>query len=100
MALMPFALWPAMSGSWNHWLTIPATAILAIFFFGIEELGIQIEEPFGILPLESLCDTSIETVVMDMQSSYKKGHFGELRVDDRELRHGGAGDDEPRGDHR
>jgi predicted membrane chloride channel (bestrophin family) len=85
MVLLPLALWPAMGGSWNHWATIPATAILAIFLFGIEELGIQIEEPFGILPLESLCDTSIETVVMDMQDSYKKGHFGELRVDDREL---------------
>jgi hypothetical protein len=73
-----------MKGSWNHWLTIPATTILAIFLFGIEELGIQIEEPFGILPLEALCDTSIEGVVMDMQDSYKKGFFGELR-DDRQI---------------
>merc|ERR1719387_352273 len=68
-----------MNGSWNHWAVIPATTILAIFLFGIEELGIQIEEPFGILPLEALCDTSIEGVVMDMQESYKKGFFGELR---------------------
>jgi predicted membrane chloride channel (bestrophin family) len=81
MVLLPLALWGPMNGSWNHWLTIPATAILAIFLFGIEELGIQIEEPFGILPLEALCDTSIETVVMDMQESYKKGFFGELRDD-------------------
>merc|ERR1719310_2157763 len=79
MALLPLALWGPMAGSWNHWATIPATTILAIFLFGIEELGIQIEEPFGILPLEALCDTSIETVVMDMQDSYKKGFFGELR---------------------
>ena len=69
--------------SWNHWAVIPATTILAIFLFGIEELGIQIEEPFGILPLEALCDTSIEGVVMDMQDSYKKGFFGELRDDPR-----------------
>jgi predicted membrane chloride channel (bestrophin family) len=79
MVLLPLALWGPMAGSWNHWATIPATTILAIFLFGIEELGIQIEEPFGILPLEALCDTSIETVVMDMQESYKKGFFGELR---------------------
>jgi len=78
MALLPLALWETMGQSWNHWGTIPATALLAIFLFGIEELGIQIEEPFGILPLEALCDGSIETVVMDMQESYKKGHFGEL----------------------
>merc|ERR1719420_1622023 len=79
MALLPLALWEPMKESWNHWATIPATALLAIFLFGIEELGIQIEEPFGILPLEALCDTSIEGVVMDMQESYKKGFFGELR---------------------
>merc|ERR1719453_1860981 len=71
-----------MSGSWNHWVTIPSTALLAFFLFGIDELGIQIEEPFGILPLEALCDTSIEGVVMDMQASYKKGHFGELARDE------------------
>merc|ERR1712134_77620 len=52
----------------------------ARFLTGIEELGIQIEEPFGILPLEALCDTSIEAVVMDMQESYKKGYFGQLGV--------------------
>merc|ERR1719428_1219747 len=85
MLLLPLALWQPMSGSWNHWVTIPATALLGFFLFGIEELGIQIEEPFGILPLESLCDTSIGAVVNDMQESYKKGHFGELRDDDRKL---------------
>merc|ERR1719390_203636 len=79
MVLLPLALWEPMKGTWNHWATIPATTILAIFLFGIEELGIQIEEPFGILPLEALCDTSIEGVVMDMQEWYKKGFFGELR---------------------
>jgi len=52
--------------------------LLALFLFGIEELGIQIEEPFGILPLEQLCDGSIEGVVMDMRDSYMKGHFGPL----------------------
>jgi predicted membrane chloride channel (bestrophin family) len=79
MALLPLALWESMGGSWNHWTTIPTTALLAIFLFGIEELGIQIEEPFGILPLEALCDVSIETVVFDMEASYKKGHFGEIQ---------------------
>jgi hypothetical protein len=49
-----------------------------VFLFGIEELGIQIEEPFGVLPLEALCDTSIEGVVMDMRDSYVQGHFGPL----------------------
>merc|ERR1719498_30443 len=43
MALLPLALWGPMGGTWNHWATIPATAALAVFLFGIEELGIQIE---------------------------------------------------------
>jgi predicted membrane chloride channel (bestrophin family) len=30
---------------------------MAIFFFGIEELAVQLEEPFSILPLYTLCDT-------------------------------------------
>merc|ERR1719428_966646 len=84
MVLLPLALWGPMEGSWNHLATIPATALLGFFLFGIEELGVQIEEPFGILPLESLCDGSIEGVVMDMQASYNKGHFGELRDTERE----------------
>ena len=75
MALMPFALWAPMSTSWNHWATIPSTALLATFLFGIEELGIQIEEPFGILPLESLADNSIGAVVMDMQRAQDEGEF-------------------------
>ena len=38
----------------------------------------QIEEPFGILPLEALCDGSIEAVVTDMKASYDAGHFGHV----------------------
>ena len=64
-----------MEGTWNHWATVPATALLALFLFGIEELGIQIEEPFGILPLESLADNSIGAVVMDMQRAQDEGEF-------------------------
>ena len=30
---------------------------MAIFFFGIEELAVQLEEPFSILPLNKLCDS-------------------------------------------
>lgn len=31
--------------------------LVAIFFFGIEELAVQLEEPFSILPLSMLCDS-------------------------------------------
>ena len=79
MLLLPLGLWGPMANSWNHWATIPASATLALFLFGIEELGVQIEEPFGLLPLESLCDNSIEAVVADMRASYDKDHFGPLQ---------------------
>ena len=36
---------------------VPATTLMSIFFFGIEELAVQLEEPFSILPLNTLCDS-------------------------------------------
>eukprot|EP00977_Amphora_coffeiformis_P030353 scaffold46464_cov199-Amphora_coffeaeformis.AAC.3 len=36
--------------------TIPAAAILALFLFGVEELSVQLEEPFSILPMQSMCN--------------------------------------------
>ena len=35
---------------------VPAAAVLAIFLFGVQELSIQLEEPFSILPMQKFCD--------------------------------------------
>lgn len=35
---------------------IPATAMVSVFLFGIEELATQLEEPFTILPMQAFCD--------------------------------------------
>jgi len=51
MLLLPFALYGAVT---PHWLIIPITFIISSFVFGIEELGMQIEEPFSYLPLEKI----------------------------------------------
>mmetsp|Transcript_17435 Transcript_17435/g.31434 ORF Transcript_17435/g.31434 Transcript_17435/m.31434 type:complete len:206 (-) Transcript_17435:60-677(-) len=48
---MPFALYSAVT---PHWLIVPITFFVASFIFGIEELGMQIEEPFSYLPLEKI----------------------------------------------
>ena len=48
LILLPLALVRELEGSL---LVVPTCALLAVFLFGIEELGIQIEEPFSILPL-------------------------------------------------
>lgn len=53
---LPFALVGDL-----HWWTIAGTFLLAFVFFGIEEIGVEIEDPFGLdendLPLERFCQT-------------------------------------------
>ncbi|MBM3464094.1 MAG: hypothetical protein FJX76_18515 [Armatimonadetes bacterium] len=53
---LPFALVEPFG-----WGTIPASAIISFILFGIEEIGVEIEEPFGEddndLPLERICET-------------------------------------------
>ncbi|KAL1528022.1 hypothetical protein AB1Y20_009391 [Prymnesium parvum] len=73
--LLPFALWPVMGSSWNHWATVPATDVIAFFLFGIEEIGIQIEEPFSILPLEALCNGAIAATMDEMIACDEAGKF-------------------------
>lgn len=55
LLLVPFALWGQFEASWNHVGVIPASLVLAIFLFGIDELAVTLEEPFSILPLETFC---------------------------------------------
>ncbi|CAK9254413.1 unnamed protein product [Sphagnum jensenii] len=54
---LPLALWDQCS-----WLVIPATFLSAAALFCIEEVGVLIEEPFSILPLESICASIQENV--------------------------------------
>jgi putative membrane protein len=54
---LPFALLEVFPG----WGTIVGTLIIAYTLFGIEEIGVEIEDPFGSddndLPLEGICTT-------------------------------------------
>lgn len=53
---LPFALVEQL-----HWWTVSGTFLLSFVFFGIEEIGVEIEDPFGFdendLPLERYCQT-------------------------------------------
>jgi ion channel-forming bestrophin family protein len=53
---LPFALIDTF-----HWATLGLVFVLAYTFFGIEEIGVEIEDPFGVddndLPLERICAT-------------------------------------------
>ena len=53
---LPFALVETFG-----WVTVLDTLLVAYVFFGIEEIGVEIEGPFGFddndLPLEAICET-------------------------------------------
>jgi len=44
------------------WLTIPLVAVISFTLFGIEEIGIEIENPFGTDPNDLKLDTFCETM--------------------------------------
>ena len=75
LILLPLALWGSLGESWNHWATIPATFGVSFFLFGIEEVGIQVEEPFSILPLEAFCNGAITACNDEMLGACKDGVF-------------------------
>ncbi len=58
---LPFALVQSM-----HWWCVLASALIAFVLFGIEEIGVEIEDPFGVdandLPLERICATIDENL--------------------------------------
>jgi len=60
---------------------VPTAMILAFFFFGIEEIAIQLEEPFSILPLKAMSD-GIFTRAQEYTEWYKLE--GERALKDKE----------------
>lgn len=54
------------------WETIFATVLITYVFFGIEEIGVEIEDPFGVdandLPLERICDGIRKNVAAVIQA--------------------------------
>ena len=39
MLMLPMSLWGELGG---NWAVVPASVIIAVFLFGIEELGVQV----------------------------------------------------------
>jgi len=50
--LMPFAIYPAC----GPFFTLPSTIAISYSIMGIEDIGVQLEEPFNILPLRQYSD--------------------------------------------
>mmetsp|Transcript_3533 Transcript_3533/g.8802 ORF Transcript_3533/g.8802 Transcript_3533/m.8802 type:complete len:89 (-) Transcript_3533:26-292(-) len=40
------------------WATVPSIAMISFFMLGVEEIGMEIEEPFTVLPLDAICNTA------------------------------------------
>jgi predicted membrane chloride channel (bestrophin family) len=64
LLLLPLGIWDSC-----HWLSIPAEAFIALFLLGIEDIGVQIEEPFSILSCEAICGSvkGNTASIMEMQ---------------------------------
>jgi predicted membrane chloride channel (bestrophin family) len=58
LLLLPLAMYDEFTTGWE---LIPASAMISIFLFGIEELAVQLEEPFSILPMQRFCDSILQT---------------------------------------
>ncbi|PRW33726.1 UPF0187 chloroplastic [Chlorella sorokiniana] len=79
LTLLPFTLWDSC-----HWAMLPIAGIVSFLLLGIEEIGVQIEEPFTILPLEVISRT-IEGNVWELY----RMHSGEaLEKEQAELANG------------
>jgi len=58
--LVPCGLYSAFDSVGVVWAVLPASAILAFFLFGVDELAMQLEEPFSILPMKVFCDEILD----------------------------------------
>lgn len=53
----PFAAWSSYG-----WVTSFVTAVVTFLLLGVENIGIQIEEPFEVLPIEAITAACIASV--------------------------------------
>jgi putative membrane protein len=65
----------AIVREWD-WLTVVATLVVSFVFFGIEEIGVEIEDPFegdtNDIPLEAICgtiDRNLSSLIGDIPSN-------------------------------
>lgn len=65
LVLLPFGLYNVFDYTDGHIGMIPATAIISFFMLGIQELGLQLEEPFSLLPQHAITQNSIGKVLTE-----------------------------------
>ena len=70
--LLPSALYPAFADAGQVWATLPASMVLAFFLFGVDELAMQLEEPFSILPMGYFCKDILDSAVILTENDFKE----------------------------
>ncbi|EFN53823.1 hypothetical protein CHLNCDRAFT_32075 [Chlorella variabilis] len=70
LTLLPFTLWDNCG-----WAMLPITFIVSFLLLGIEEIGVSIEEPFTILPLETIART-IEANLRELEATHGPATLG------------------------
>ncbi len=62
-----------------EWMTGPIVALISFTLLGIEEIGIQIEDPFGLdpndLPLDDICNTMMRNIEDLISVSFDKSYL-------------------------
>lgn len=59
---LPLLLWPRL-----RWFTLLAAPLVATLLLGINEIGVDIEEPFSVLPLEAIADRAAADVTQTVE---------------------------------
>ena len=57
LATLPMVLWPILG-----WSMIPVVFVITWLMLGVDECGLQLEEPFCILPAQPLCEMAEEEI--------------------------------------
>jgi predicted membrane chloride channel (bestrophin family) len=60
LAYMPLAVWGEVGAA-----ALLVAPLLVVALFGIDEIGVELEEPFSLLPLDILCE-AVETQTQEL----------------------------------
>jgi putative membrane protein len=59
---LPFGLYEKF-----HWIAVPVIGIVSLILLGINEIGVEIEDPFGNDPNDLPVDTICENIEKDIR---------------------------------
>ena len=76
LSLLPTALYSGIANPasplWNSLLLVPIMYVLSMFLFGIDEIAMQCEEPFSIMPQQKFCDSTYKDCVEIASFEYEE----------------------------